>query len=61
MQRNDISRLLATDGDRLLAIVSMKELLRFLRLKIDLEGVRDKGPDSTTPVPKPREKQLAHH
>jgi CBS domain-containing protein len=38
MQRTGFSRLLVTDGDRLVGIVSLKDLLRFLNLKIGLEG-----------------------
>jgi Zn-dependent protease/CBS domain-containing protein len=38
MQRTGASRLLVTEGDRLVGIVSLKDLLRFLHLKIELEG-----------------------
>jgi Zn-dependent protease/CBS domain-containing protein len=38
MQRTGLSRLLVTDGDRLVGIVSLKDLLRFLDQKIELEG-----------------------
>jgi Zn-dependent protease/CBS domain-containing protein len=37
MQRTGSSRLLVTDGDRLLGIVSLRDLLRFLDLKLELE------------------------
>jgi Zn-dependent protease/CBS domain-containing protein len=37
MQQTGISRLLVTDGDHLLGIVSLKDLLRFLHLKMELE------------------------
>jgi Zn-dependent protease/CBS domain-containing protein len=37
MQRTGSSRLLVTDGDQLVGIVSLKDLLRFLQLKMDLE------------------------
>jgi Zn-dependent protease/CBS domain-containing protein len=37
MQRTGSSRLLVTDGDRLLGIVSLKDLLSFLNLKLELE------------------------
>jgi Zn-dependent protease/CBS domain-containing protein len=36
MQRTGSSRLLVTDGDRLVGIVSLKDLLRFLDLKLEL-------------------------
>jgi Zn-dependent protease/CBS domain-containing protein len=39
MQSTGSSRLLVTDGDRLLGIVSLKDLLRFLQLKMELEPV----------------------
>ena len=38
MQRTGSSRLLVTDGDRLVGIVSLKDLLRFLDLKLELEN-----------------------
>jgi Zn-dependent protease/CBS domain-containing protein len=37
MQRTGSSRLLVTDGNRLVGIVSLKDLLRFLDLKLELE------------------------
>lgn len=37
MQRTDSSRLLVMEGDRLVGIISLKDLLRFLNLKIELE------------------------
>ncbi len=61
MQRNGMSRLLVADGDRLLGLVSMKDLLRFLSLKMDLEGVEDERPDSAPPLPRTRDEQFAHH
>jgi Zn-dependent protease/CBS domain-containing protein len=41
MQRTGQSRLLITEGDRLVGIVSLKDLLRFLQLKIELGGDGD--------------------
>lgn len=38
MQRTGSSRLLVTDGNRLVGIVSLKDLLQFLDLKLELEG-----------------------
>jgi Zn-dependent protease len=43
MQRTGSSRLLVTEGDRLVGIISLKDLLRFLELKIELEQ-QDAGP-----------------
>jgi Zn-dependent protease/CBS domain-containing protein len=37
MKRTDKSRLLVVEGDRLVGILTLKDLLRFLALKIDLE------------------------
>jgi Zn-dependent protease/CBS domain-containing protein len=39
MQRTGSSRLLVTDGDRLVGVLSLKDLLRFLNLKLELESV----------------------
>jgi Zn-dependent protease/CBS domain-containing protein len=47
MQRTSQSRLLVLEGDRLLGIVSLKDLLRFLQLKLELEG--DEGADDGRP------------
>jgi Zn-dependent protease/CBS domain-containing protein len=46
MQRTGTSRLLVTDAGQLLGIVTLKDLLNFLALKIDLEG-----PDGVAPHP----------
>lgn len=42
MQRTGATRLLVTDRDQLVGIISLKDLLRFLHLKIELE---DSGKD----------------
>ncbi|MDD5557079.1 MAG: site-2 protease family protein [bacterium] len=42
MNRTGSSRLLVVDGDRLAGIVSLKDMLKFLSLKIDLEGENDR-------------------
>jgi Zn-dependent protease/CBS domain-containing protein len=49
MQRTGSSRLIVADGDRLVGLVSLRDLLRFLHLKIDLEG-EEPGPDRGLPV-----------
>ena len=41
MQRTGSTRLLVTEGSRLVGIVSLKDLLRFLNLKIELEKAED--------------------
>jgi CBS domain-containing protein len=47
MQGTGSSRLLDTEGDRLIGIVSLKDLLRFLDLKLELEeGERMHSHDS---------------
>jgi Zn-dependent protease/predicted transcriptional regulator len=51
MQRTGSSRLLVTEGDQLRGIVSLKDLLRFLSLKMELEGPGDDGPRSANPWP----------
>ncbi len=37
MQRTEKSRLLVVDGDRLLGVLTLKDMLKFLSLKMDLE------------------------
>ncbi len=37
MRKNDISRLMVTDGGRLVGVITLKDLLDFLSLKIELE------------------------
>ncbi len=44
MQRGQVSRLLVTEGDHLVGIISLKDLLRFLNLKLELEGAEKNGP-----------------
>jgi Zn-dependent protease len=46
MQRTGSSRLLVTEGDQLRGIVSLKDLLRFLNLKMELEGANGDVPRS---------------
>ncbi len=41
MNQTGNSRLLVVDGEHLVGIVTLKDLLRFLSLKMDLEGDRD--------------------
>jgi len=62
MQRTSSSRLLVTDGDKLVGIVSLKDLLRFLNLKMELEN----GDDRRSRPPQPwrgvarREESVPH-
>jgi CBS domain-containing protein len=44
MQRTGSTLLVVTEGDRLLGIVSLKDLLRFLNLKLELEGQNEAFP-----------------
>jgi Zn-dependent protease/CBS domain-containing protein len=46
MRRTGSSRLLVAEGDRLVGILSLKDLLSFLHLKIELEGVDGEGVES---------------
>jgi Zn-dependent protease/CBS domain-containing protein len=48
MQRTGLSRLLVVEGEQLAGIVSLKDLLRFLHLKLELEG---DGGDEPRPRP----------
>jgi Zn-dependent protease/CBS domain-containing protein len=50
MRRIGSSRLLVTEGDRLVGIISLKDLLHFLSLKLELEG--PDGPDSGAAAPR---------
>jgi Zn-dependent protease len=50
MQRTGFSRLLVTEGDRLAGIISLKDLLRFLQLKLELEEAEDEPPGRPPPV-----------
>ena len=40
MNRSGVSRLMVVDGDRLVGIVSLKDMLKFLSLKVELENGR---------------------
>jgi Zn-dependent protease/CBS domain-containing protein len=51
MQRTGSSRLLVTDGDRLVGIVSLKDLLGFLNLKLELEGEEASGRAAASEAP----------
>jgi CBS domain-containing protein len=64
MQRTGLSRLLVVEDGRLVGIVSLKDLLRFLQLKLELEGdehddhrpqppLRDSRRESQTPSANP--------
>jgi Zn-dependent protease len=44
MNESGVSRMLVTDKDRLLAIVSLKDLLNFIASKLELEGFSGKLP-----------------
>ncbi len=59
MQRGELSRLLVTDGGRLVGIVSLKDLLRFLNLKLELEGAEGNGPEADGPAADAREDETA--
>jgi predicted transcriptional regulator len=43
MQRTGLNRLLVKEGDQLLGVVSLKDLARFLNLKLELEGPDENG------------------
>src|SRR5262249_32809507 len=48
MRRTGSSRLLVTEGDRLVGVISLKDLAHFLRLKSELEGFEDETPARPT-------------
>jgi Zn-dependent protease/CBS domain-containing protein len=48
MRRTGSSRLLVAEGDTLVGIISLKDLLSFLHLKIELEGADGEGTGSLT-------------
>jgi CBS domain-containing protein len=57
LQRTGRSRLLVIDGTRLAGVISLKDLLKFLSLKMDLEGGRGErllGEQSISPHGQPR-------
>lgn len=49
MQRTGSSRLLVIEGEQLLGIISLKDLLQFLQLKLELEGGEDEEPPRRMP------------
>ena len=51
MQRTGVNRLLVTDDGRLVGVVSRKNLMNFLALKLELEGDDDGGTDAAPPGP----------
>jgi Zn-dependent protease len=62
MQRSGSGRLLVTEGDRLVGIVSLKDLLRFLNLKLELDGADASRPETDNAQPPWQQRQtLAHH
>lgn len=46
MNKTGVSRLLVVDGDRLVGLIALKDLLGFLSLKLDLEGETVEIPQS---------------
>jgi Zn-dependent protease/CBS domain-containing protein len=62
MQRTGFSRLLITEEDQLRGIVSLKDLLRFLNLKMELHEDEDETPRSEGPwrLPARREENVPH-
>jgi Zn-dependent protease/CBS domain-containing protein len=60
MQRSGYSRLLVVDGGRLAGIISLKDLLRFLQLKLELDGEdADEPGGSDVPAPGPDRRERA--
>jgi Zn-dependent protease len=61
MQRQGMSRLLVADGDRLVGIVSLRDLLQFLNLKLDLEGQGEGSSGTSPPAEAPQREEAVHH
>ena len=60
MQRRGVSRLVVADGERILGLISLKDLLQFLNLKLELEGSNE--PVDQPIVPRePSEREVALH
>jgi hypothetical protein len=62
MQKAGTSRFLVATGNRILGIVALKDLLKFLNLKLELEG-ESEGKLATTALStmKEPEDSLVHH
>jgi len=61
MQRTGSSLLVVTEGDRLLGIVSLKDLLRFLNLKLELEGTDTSAPEAARSSDEAKQRPVAFH
>ena len=62
MQRTGSSRLVVTHGNQLVGIVSLKDLLRFLNLKLELQDGEDILPQhGDSRRERTREQTLVHH
>jgi Zn-dependent protease/CBS domain-containing protein len=57
MQRTGLSRLLVSEGDHLIGIIALKDLLQFLNLKLQLEA--EAGQDRDEPPLPPRDGHAA--
>lgn len=51
MSKNQSSRLLVVENDRLVGVITLKDLLRFLSLKLELEGDQPPRPLSSSAPP----------
>jgi Zn-dependent protease/CBS domain-containing protein len=61
MQRTGNSRLLVVEGNHLAGIISLKDLLRFLQMKLELEGEeKDQDEQPPRPLSQEREETLVH-
>jgi Zn-dependent protease/CBS domain-containing protein len=54
MQRQEAERLLVTENGQLVGLVSLRDLLRFLHLKLELEGDRDDFAPPRSPLNRPQ-------
>ncbi len=61
MQRTGLSRLLVVEGNNLVGIVSLKDLLRFLHLKLELTADGDNGDRTPPPRDSRRDSEAPSH
>lgn len=59
MSRTQNSRFLVTEGDRLVGMVTLKDMLKFLFLKLDLEEAEETDPGLAGSGARPRDRRLS--
>ena len=61
MQRSGVSRLLVTEANRLVGLVSLKDLLRFLDLKLEMEASSASDGKMVVPSDEREHQEMAAH